>query len=457
MPLRLERFVERRINWEPKSRNLVEMAGDLELGLDSFIFVDDNAEECAEVEANCPGVLVLRLPENPAGIPRFLKHVWAFDHTTVTEEDRKRTALYGQKLERARLEREAASLEDFIASLRLEIRIEPMAPPQTPRVAQLTQRTNQMNVAPLRRTESDIQRLVQERAAEVLAVTVSDRFGSYGLTGVVIFRGDSDALLVDTFLLSCRVLGRGVEHRMLARLGEIAGERGYSRVDVPFIPAQRNRPAMLFLDSVGGPFKQPCDGGFVFQLPAEHARSVSYKPGSGSKAPAEGTRTSAPAKTGQDVDFARIATELASVDGILKQLAGPALDRPKGPAPSAAPRTGSERRLVEVWSELLGVARIGVDDNFFDLGGHSLLAVQLISRIRRDFGVELSLEIVYGGAFTVAEMAKAIELAEIERAGEEQYAMILRELEGLTDEEVRELLTESERNYVPPMNADERR
>src|SRR5204862_3748069 len=114
---------------------------------------------------------------------------------------------------------------------------------EVPRVAQLTERTNQMNFTAVRRSESDIQALVDSGEAEVLTVHVSDRFGSYGLTGVLIFRATATAIVVDTFLLSCRVLGRGVEHRMLAALGHAAAQRNLPVVEVPFVRAPRNMPA----------------------------------------------------------------------------------------------------------------------------------------------------------------------------------------------------------------------
>lgn len=439
MPLRLENFVERRINWNPKSENIAGLAEELELGLDSFLFVDDNPEECAEVEANCPEAVVLQLPPDDERIPEFLKHVWAFDHAKVTEEDRRRSRLYAQRAERAKLERQATSLEEFLRSLRLEIRIEPATAAQLARVAQLTQRTNQMNASPVRRTESEIQALVSSRELECLTVTVDDRFGSYGLAGAVLFRSDSDALRVDTFLLSCRALGRGVEHRMLARLGEIARERGLGRVEVPFTPSQRNRPALLFLESVGAQYREPCNGGFAFRFPAEYASGVAYRPAGAPMKPESMERERVGAVRSR-IDFAGIARELAHVEDILREVRRGLRNHRNVMAPAAAPRTDLERRLAALWAELLHVPSVGVHDNFFDLGGHSLLAVQLLSRVRQIFGLDLSLEIVYGGAFTVAELAKAIELAEIERVGAEDYADLLRELEALSDEEARALL-----------------
>jgi acyl carrier protein len=310
-------------------------------------------------------------------------------------------------------------------------------------VAQLTQRTNQMNLTAVRRTESEIQALLNSDRAECLTVEVSDRFGSYGLTGVVIFTAESEALTVDTFLLSCRVLGRGVEHRMLARLGEIAVARGLARVDVPFVPTQRNRPAQRFLEGVGLPFRTVSEKGIQFRFPAEGAANIAYKPEGG---PPKSTAPShdRPEARRYAIDYVRIARELRDPAEIVKRVREEGRNGAAPTVPYTAPRTELERELAAIWAELLGVPSVGIHDNFFDLGGHSLLAVQLLSRVRQVFDIDLTLEVVYSGAFTVAELAKTIELQEIEQAGAEQYAEILRELEGLSDDEVRALLAEEE-------------
>ena len=223
MVLKREHLVSWRINWQPKSQNIRRLAQELNLGLDSFIFLDDNPVECAEVRAGCPEVLTLRLPID-GDIEGFLRHVWAFDRLRVTSEDRQRTAMYKQEAERARFQKQAPTIDEFLAGLDLRITISEPAPEQVDRVAQLTQRTNQFNFTTVRRNDGEIRRL-GESGLECRAVEVSDRFGDYGLVGVMIFGARGEALEVDTFLLSCRVLGRGVEHRMLNELGEIARRR----------------------------------------------------------------------------------------------------------------------------------------------------------------------------------------------------------------------------------------
>lgn len=432
MPLRLDDFAVARINWDSKGSNLASLAAELSLGLDTFILVDDNPKECTEAQAGAPQVLALTLPADPAAIPGFLRHVWAFDRARVTAEDARRSEMYAQQAARTRAERSAGSLREFLASLQLEVTIAPARPDQLPRLAQLTRRTNQMNASGLRRTEAEI------RDLETYAVSVKDRFGDYGLTGVLIVRAAGDALIADTFLLSCRALGRGVEHRMVALLGQLAKERGLARVEIPFVASQRNRPALLFLDSIAR------ETGSVFHLTADQAAALRYQP-SDNAAPLPAPRESAgnPPAPAPHLDYARIATELRTPEQVLERISAAARQALPARPVATPPRTPLERELAELWAALLNVPAVGVNDNFFELGGHSLLAVQLLSRVRQTHGVELSLEVVYSGEFTVAELAKAVELKEIEQAGGDCQEL-LQELEGLSDEEVKALLAEEQ-------------
>jgi FkbH-like protein len=429
MPLSLRDFAAQRINWESKGTGLAALAAELELGLDSFILVDDSAKECNEAQAAAPQVLALPLPAEPSEIPLFLRHVWAFDRPRVTAEDQRRAELYAQQADRARARRAAGTLEEFLASLQLAVEIAPMRTDQLARVAQLTQRTNQMNATCVRRSEAE----VVSSGLECHVVTVRDRFGDYGLTGVVMFAAGENALVVDTFLLSCRALGRGVEHRMVAHLGRIALERGLQQVRIPFRATQRNRPAALFLESLGAD-----------ALPAAAAAAVTYHPSAAVNRTSEFTEDASRSSIlPRRIDYVKIATELRDPGAVLERIrAASRQHRPANKAPDP-PRTALERELTELWAALLNVPAVGIHDNFFELGGHSLLAVQLLSRVRQICGVDLSLEVVYSGEFTVAELAKAVELKELESSGGE-YQDLLRELEGLSDEEVRALLAEEQ-------------
>jgi len=448
MPLALEHFTASRLNWGPKSANLRALAEELNLALDSFILVDNSATECAEVQAGCPEVLAIALPQDTREFAGFLDHIWAFDHWNTTSEDRNRAAMYVQERERARAARQASNLEEFLASLNLRVKIAPMTLDQLPRVAQLTVRTNQMNFTSVRRDENEIQQLLNSPGYECLTVDVDDRFGSYGLTGMMLFRANGGALTVDTFLLSCRALGRGVEHRILARLGEIARESGLAEVRIPFVPTPRNRPAEALLRSVGEPFEHRIPAGSTFHFPADFLAQVSYsttnpEPGAVQERQAKGT----PVAALSPLDYAVIARELRTPAQILQAVRTASLRR-SAVAPADAPTSPLERQLAQMWATLLGLPTVGIHQNFFDLGGHSLLAVQLLSLVRQTFDLDLSLKVVYSGDFTVAELAKAIELREIEQAGAGRYAEILKEVESLSDDEVRALLAQEQNGAI---------
>jgi FkbH-like protein len=412
--LRRDSFVAARVNWRSKSENLKALARELQVGLDSFIFVDDNPMECAEVEANCPGVLTLLLPENPGQIPKFLEHAWVFDHLKVTEEDKKRARLYRENRKREELRAQCVSMADFLAGLNLQIRIEPARPEQFARISQLTQRTNQFNFTTRRYSENEIQQWSGAADAHVFAVSVSDRFGDYGLVGVLIARAAGETLDVDTFLLSCRVLGKGVEYRMLARLGELAQSGGLRRVDLHFRASAKNRPALDFLEKTAASFRQNNGEGSVFRLPARLAAGICYRPEDLEQvAPTEkaGEKPGAASELQPFKQCRAIALNSNDPNGILEAVEKWARSRQSSvasAAPYAAPRTKIEQKLCEMWQSLLGVERIGVHDDFFALGGTSILAVRLFAQIEKVLGKALPLVVLFQCP-TIEQLAQNIE------------------------------------------------
>ncbi|MCI0525874.1 MAG: phosphopantetheine-binding protein, partial [Nitrospira sp.] len=345
---------------------------------------------------------------------------------------------------------------------------------QLSRISQLTQRTNQFNCTTLQRSESEIQNLCASGELKGFGVEVKDRFGNYGLVGVMLFKTLTEAIYVDTFLLSCRALGRGVEHRMLAKLGEIATARGLNHVNVPYIPTQKNQPAFDFLDSIGVQFKQVISDlleeygsmgvwerrseevishtpthpyahtllfskGWFYRFPAEYAARLTYAPYRGKvEACPEQSRGDRRLRATKRLNL--IATELYDIGQILKTIRARRRVRPELETAFVLPRTPTEVTLAEIWAELLGIEQVGVHDYFFDLGGHSLLAYQLLSRVRETFQVELSVRALFTNLLTVAEMAKSIEQYQIENADTEEIVALLEELNELSDEEVKELL-----------------
>jgi acyl carrier protein len=303
-----------------------------------------------------------------------------------------------------------------------------------------------MNCTVVRRTEAELQSLLRSGGAECLVVDASDRFGAYGMVGVMIFGAEPEVLAVDTFLMSCRAFGRGIEHQMLAHLGRLAAKRGLKCVKVPFVPSARNKPAHNFLESSGAESKLTSRENVVYAFAAAQLSKLEYKPAASISSNGAAPHEQEQSETRQSFgEYARIARELsrpaqvlAAIQARRQAAASPAFGQVTQPA------TEIERRVASIWSELLGVPVIGRDDNFFDLGGHSLLAVQLLSRLRDEFAVDLSLEVVYSGELTIAELAKTIELYEIGQADAGEYAAILAELESLSDDEVRAILAREE-------------
>jgi FkbH-like protein len=207
MPLRWEHLAAVRVNWRPKPENLLAMAGDLGLGTDSFIFLDDNPIECEGMRQSLPEVLTLQLPPNGESWKPYLRRVWAFDRPAATGEDMQRLHYYRQEREREQLHQKSATLEEFIAGLELKVEFQPIAPEGLRRASQLSFRVNQFNATTVRRSEAELARLLDDQSLDGWIVDVSDRFGAYGLVGLVLFAAGSSSLRVDTFLLSCRALG----------------------------------------------------------------------------------------------------------------------------------------------------------------------------------------------------------------------------------------------------------
>ena len=177
MILKRDHIATWRINWRNKSDNIRSLSQELGLALDSFIFIDNDPVECAEVRARCPEVLTLLLPRNAKSIPLFLKHVWVFDQNRLSKEDQERTKLYREHFKREGLRRESPTLEDFLTNLNLEIDIAPLVENETTRVSELTFRTNQFNLTSTKRSVAQINKFRRVDKGECLTVRVKDRFG----------------------------------------------------------------------------------------------------------------------------------------------------------------------------------------------------------------------------------------------------------------------------------------
>lgn len=445
-PLKREHVVACQINWQSKSENLRSLAAELNLGLDSFLFIDDNPVECAEVQAHCPEVLTLQLPTSPTGLMDFVKHMWAFDRLNTTVEDRQRTTLYRQQIARAQAQAQALTFEAFLSELALQVELQPLTPENIVRAAQLTQRTNQFNLTTIRRSASELKQLCQSGQHEGWMVSVRDRFGDYGMTGLVIFRVIDERLSVDTLLLSCRVLSRGVEHQVLAWLGQLAQQRGLRSVELVYVPTAKNQPAHTFLEQVGASFRQVDPGQTRYEFPAASAAVTMMDPAPtglpSADAPVLPTTdtTALPATSAATLSY--IAAHLTTADQILRAIeAHQRRTVVESSGVYQPPRTPIESDLSDLWSKVLRLDRISITDNFFQIGGNSLIGTQLMARVRDLFQIDLPLISLFE-APTIAGLAHLIEQQQLAHASEDDLAEWLQEIDGLSDEEIKQLLTQ---------------
>jgi FkbH-like protein len=409
MVLKPEHIVGSKINWRSKSENIRELAKELNVGLDSFLFLDDNPIELAEVASACPEVVGIQINSSQTETTK-LDHIWPLDCRQSTAEDAKRVESYRHNFLRTRERENANDFSSFIAGLDLQIRLENPNDHNLARLAQLTERTNQFNINNEKRSGAALAEQSATKGNAVLAVRVADKFGDYGIVGLLSVRSEGKDLLVDTFLMSCRVLGRGVEHRMISEIGRLALECGASSVRIPVRFSDRNLPVRRFLEGIDGQHDVRA-GDQLHVLSPEVAAECCFRPDLQTAVAGESTSATISLNRVGRVNAAiwiETATTLASVPEIEKAVHSAGIGEGISQEISRAPQTRTEQVLTELFCQALGLAAIGADDDFFDLGVHSLLAVQLVSRIRDQFNFQLSIRTLFECS-TIAKLAEAIE------------------------------------------------
>jgi len=315
--------------------------------------------------------------------------------------------MYQESAQRDAFLKKSLTLKDFIDGLKLEVHLMEPKPEQLGRVSQLTYRTNQFNFTTIRRTEAEISNLLADRNRRCLAVEVRDRFGDYGLVGVAIYEVTAELLRVDTFLLSCRVLGRGIEHRIMAELGRLATEMNIGHVEIKYLKSGKNQPALEFITSIGSSYGTPLPNGQIFKLPVEYLRTLKYEPPSSEEhqpkssenKSEEGRKHSAEGqgeRDGLSEKMQEIADHLHSGQAILERIERFRVEQQSHGVPEyVEPGTNLEKDLAAIWQSVLGKSQIGLTQNFFESGGTSLRAVQLIAAVKKKFGIGLPLTILF--------------------------------------------------------------
>jgi FkbH-like protein len=252
MVIRLPNLVGWRINWQDKAQNIVELVGELNLGLQSTVFIDDSPTERGRIREALPEVFVPDWPADPAKYAEALRQLDCFDRLSVTSEDRGRTQMYVADRERRGSLTVASSIGDWLNSLDIRVQAAPASAENLKRIVQLLNKTNQMNMSTRRTSEKELLKWLADRAGRnLLAVTVTDRFGDLGLTGVVSWEQAGSTLEIVDYVLSCRAMGRQIEQLMVHLAVQAAAKAQCDTVIARFLPTAKNRPCLEFWQGSG--------------------------------------------------------------------------------------------------------------------------------------------------------------------------------------------------------------
>lgn len=265
MLLRDDAFVSRKINWENKATNLKMMEHELNLTEGSFIFIDDNPVERETVKGECQEMLVPVFPDDTTELLEFAENIW-FNYCRplrVLGEDLKKTQMYQSEVKRKQEMSESLNLDDYIAKLEMVADIHRMRDSEIERVVQLINKTNQFNVTTKRYTKAEIETIAEDANNTIYVVCSSDKYGDSGLISVIILKEREDEVIIDTFLMSCRVMGRKLEDIIL---NELATKYYGKKLIGEFIPTAKNAPVKELYDRLGFKVFFNDDGHKIYEL-----------------------------------------------------------------------------------------------------------------------------------------------------------------------------------------------
>jgi len=269
MLLKEEHFAVFQANWNDKATNIKAIADELSLGLDAMVFLDDNPVERGLIRRVLPQVAVPELPDDPALYARSLAAAGYFESVAFSDEDRKRAEMYQSNARRVALQRQAGDLDAYLASLDMEIQFAPFDHVGRARISQLINKSNQFNLTTRRYSEADVAVLEADPAVLTLQVRLIDSFGDNGMICVVICRpGATGEWTIDTWLMSCRVLGRKVEQMVLREILLRAREAGIDRLQGRYMPTEKNALVRDHYDKLGFAKVGEQDGTTIWELPA---------------------------------------------------------------------------------------------------------------------------------------------------------------------------------------------
>lgn len=271
MLLRRDDFAGWRINWQDKAANIASLVEDIGLGLASVVFIDDNPAERDRVSQSLPEVLVPHWPEDPTAYVTALRALNCFHTASISREDRSRKAMYVAERARKEVQQNVGSEHEWLLRLGTRLKVMRLNPGNAARIAQLFNKTNQLNLSTRRLPESEIAAWARDDGHSLLAFSASDHFGDMGLVGIIGVEADGRVGRLTDFILSCRVMGRKVEEAMLHLASQQLAALGASIMKIDYLPTARNRPTHEVLHKAGiaeiAPNQFELDLGLGFPMP----------------------------------------------------------------------------------------------------------------------------------------------------------------------------------------------
>lgn len=390
MILKREDFVDWRINWNEKSKNIREMANRLDISLSHFIFLDDDAAQCMSIAEELPEILTLIIPSSVKAIPQFLKHLWAFDRFEITDEDMKRTESYKANISRDKEKMKAPTMESFLKNLNLKIVIRQCSDMDIKRIVQMNNRINQFRLSNTNYNEDKIKSLIDEKEKNCYIIEASDKFNHEGIVGFIIISHNKNDLVIEEFMLSCRVLGKGIEKKVIEWLRKYCESSICQNLRINYKFTGKN--SLVNKTFAEYPFKS-IEGGFEtpvnkIKYDTNYIEIVSDLPSpdySPSRFKKQNLETEYSSK---QYDWDIIDTDDKENEIFVKALLNHNsiyLDKmlyndTDDTDYKNNKLEGNDERtivLVEVWEKVLRTNNINLDSNFFDIGGNSLLSVKM--------------------------------------------------------------------------------
>lgn len=267
MVLRKDDFAARRINWDSKAESISQMAKELNLGIDSFVFFDDSASERELVKQMLPEVIVPDFPQTPEELPGVMIGIYKeyFEKAYVTAEDAKKSEQYLQNAKRAELEKASVSFADYLKQLSI-LTVQVGVRDNINRLIQLLNKTNQFNLTTRRHVGSEISSMLEDDSKRVYLYRVEDMLGDYGVVAAVIVSIDADVPIVEEFVMSCRVMGKYIEYGILTAVENELRAEGFDRVRGIYIPTAKNKPVEKLYEKAGYSLIEETEDGAVYEL-----------------------------------------------------------------------------------------------------------------------------------------------------------------------------------------------